>query len=340
MVARLGESLTVSYECLTSDKHGNQQQRLLVARAGGKLPAASVVLSDGSSEVAVWEYPEDPYLPGLATVFDDRLTPALIEMGIPHPAERVGVRSYLPGRRAVIEVSSGGRRIFIKAVRPHIVERLRRLQNSIAGHAPIPRTLGWFDEAGLIFFEAMAGETLGEQISRTGTGPDPDDLAALLDCLPTLEGGPHRLLKQAAGHARLLSILAPDQAEQLATILEALGDTPAEPPVPVHGDLHSGQILVEENKVQGLIDIDRAGMGSRADDLAGLLAHLESQQSSLDYREWARQKFTRLVNPTSLRLRTAAALLGFGPTPFISQQPDWPQEVRRRIELAAAFARL
>lgn len=338
VVARLGETLTVSYECLISDRNGNQEQRLLVARTGRKLPAGAVVLSDGSDEVAVWGYPEDPYLPGLSVILDNRLPNTLSELGLPHPADRVEVRSYLPGRRAVIEVLCGDTRIFIKAVRPHTIERLRLLHNSIIGHAPIPTALAWFDEAGLIFFEAMPGETLWEHLSRSGTGPDSDDLVALLDCLPPLVGGPPRLLEQAPEHARLLSIIAPDRSQELARTLQALEETPMEPAAPVHGDLHSGQIILKEGKVHGLLDVDRAGIGTRADDLAGLLANMESQEGSADYRNILWDRFVRLVDRDSLRLRTAAALLGFAPTPFVSQQPDWPDEVRRRIDLAARLA--
>ncbi|HEX5672442.1 MAG TPA: phosphotransferase [Acidimicrobiia bacterium] len=339
-VARLGETLTVSYECLISDRNGNHQQRLLVARAGRKLPAGAVVLSDGSVEVAVWKYPEDPYLPGLALGLDNRLTKMLSELGLPYPADRVEVRSYLPGRRAVIEVFCGDTRIFIKAVRPHTVEKLRVLHNSIVGQVTIPTALAWFDEDGLIFFEAMPGETLWEHLSRGGLGPDPDELIALLDCLPPLAGGPPRLLEQAPSHARLLSFIAADRSQELARTIGALEQTPKEPAVPVHGDLHSGQIILEEGMIHGLLDVDRAGNGTRADDLAGLLAHLDSQEAGADYRNRLWNRFVRLVDRDSLRLRTAAALLGFAPTPFVSQQPDWPDEVRRRIDSAARLARI
>jgi hypothetical protein len=95
---------------------------------------------------------------------------------------------------------------------------------------------------------------------------------------------------------------------------------------------------LKEGKVHGLLDVDRAGIGTRADDLAGLLANMESQEGSADYRNILWDRFVRLVDRDSLRLRTAAALLGFAPTPFVSQQPDWPDEVRRRIDLAARLA--
>jgi hypothetical protein len=239
----------------------------------------------------------------------------------------------------VIEVFCGDTRIFIKAVRPHTVERLRLLHNCIVGLAPIPTALAWFDEDGLIFFEAMPGETLWEHLSRSGTGPDPDQVIVLLDCLPPLAGGPPRLLEQAPDHARLLTIIAADRSQELARTLRALEQTPKEPAVPVHGDLHSGQIILEEGKVHGLLDVDRAGIGTRTDDLAGLLAHLESQEAGPDYRNRLWDRFFQLVDRDSLRLRTAAALLGFAPTPFVSQQPDWPNEVRRRIDLAARLAR-
>jgi hypothetical protein len=47
-----------------------------------------------------------------------------------------------------------------------------------------------------------------------------------------------------------------------------------------------------------------------------------------------------MVDPLGLRLRTGAAVLGFAPWSFVAQQPDWPDEVRRRVDLAAVLTDL
>lgn len=337
VVCRFGESLSVSFECRLADKARKSDHRLLVVRAGREVPSTAVVLSDGTDRLAVWAFPDDPYLPGLAAVLDHRLSGLLEQLGVRDSVTRVEVRSYLPGRRAVVEADIGRTRLFIKAVRPHTVDRIQELQRLIGESLPLPRSIGFVKEMGLLVMEAMPGLTLSEHLARGGSGPDPRLVVELLDLLPGIEGGPQPLTRQVRNHARLLSLLAPDLAdslERMATIIEQVAD---EPLVPVHGDLHGGQIIIENRQPSGLIDVDRAGMGRRTDDLAGLLGQLTVSGQASVYLDRLWRAFGELVDPTCLRLKTAAAVLGFAPWSFVAQQPGWPEDVRRRINLAATL---
>ena len=77
-------------------------------------------------------------------------------------------------------------------------------------------------------------------------------------------------------HARLLSTVTPELSDRVQTIVErSAGETDADR-VPVHGDFHSSQLLVRDANIVGLIDVDTAGVGSRTNDLAVLLAHMST----------------------------------------------------------------
>jgi hypothetical protein len=52
----------------------------------------------------------------------------------------------------------------------------------------------------------------------------------------------------------------------------------------------------------------------------------------------ASQRFEEVVDPSSLRLRTAAALLGFAIGPYRTQEGEWRQETLRRIAAARVLA--
>jgi aminoglycoside phosphotransferase (APT) family kinase protein len=128
-------------------------------------------------------------------------------------------------------------------------------------------------------------------------------------------------------------------------VVDAVGSAPGEPSVTAHRDFHAAQLLIHDGRLR-LVDVDTVGTGTRADDLAMLLAQLTclarpgAAQSAVElYRGMATARFQGVVDPVSLRLRTAAALLGFALGPFRVQEPRWPQETMRRIAAAADLAR-
>lgn len=87
-----------------------------------------------------------------------------------------------------------------------------------------------------------------------------------------------------------------------------------------------------------MIDLDRAGIGYRLDDLAGLIAHLDASGYTGSYLQLLLEDLDWRFDRRELRLGVAAALLGFASGPFTSQQPGWPQEVLRRIGSAHSWA--
>lgn len=328
VVCKLDHSLNVAYEV----DFGDAGVRTVVAQAGGTLPSTgAVIASDESIRIALWIYPQDPWLPGLAHLFDpDRLARLLDQLGVGEAVTAVAARSYRPGRRAVVEIATPTHRMFAKVVRPQRVEELQALHRTMAG-LPVPRSVGWSPEGGLVILDALEGLPLFAAGATAGL--EPAALSALLDRLPAWPRPVLSPVSRAGEHARLLSLLSPPHAALLSRVVAAVGQTPGGPEVPVHGDLHAAQILVGPDGQLALVDIDSAGLGRRADDLAGLLAHLEAigADGTGLWSAW---------ESGELRLRAAAALLGFAGGPFVSQQVEWPTEVARRIETAAEWARV
>jgi hypothetical protein len=108
-------------------------------------------------------------------------------LGVPDAPTSVRVRSYRPGKRAVVEVEGDGIRLFVKTIRPKDVAALQETHTALAGSLPIPRSLGWSPDTGIVVLEPMAGVPLS---SAPDQGPDPGLLLGLLDRLPRLGGEP------------------------------------------------------------------------------------------------------------------------------------------------------
>ena len=65
----------------------------------------------------------------------------------------------------------------------------------------------------------------------------------------------------------------------------------------VHGDLHSGNIIVEHGQITGVIDLVYAGFGTRAIDLATLLHTMDSDAYAPDIRQRLRAHIVERFGP-------------------------------------------
>jgi hypothetical protein len=194
----------------------------------------------------------------------------------------------------------------------------------------------------------MPGRTLRETLADSRAAlPSPDSLRDVLDRLPELsEAGCVRSpIEHAAGHAALIARLLPEEASRLYALVEALGTPPDGPEVPVHGDFHEAQLLVESGRLTALLDVDTAGIGRRADDWATLIGHLSAWQAAAPRpaQDRVRHFIARLVRaaesetePWALWRTVAAVQIGLATGPFRAQSAEWPAETRRRLELAEA----
>ena len=339
-----GRSVIVQYQAEVDWRDRSSRETLVIA-AGIDVPDPIAQLEIDDHMVAVWRYPRDPFLPGLEAAADpSRVNKLLADLGSPQLGTKLRRRAYRPGRRAVIEAVSPSARLFIKVVRPDRIAKIQRKHVSLAGHVPVPHSYGWSAELGLITLQAMAGKTL-RSVLESGSRrlPETGQILGLLDSLPMPDdadvvNGP---VAVAPGHAQLLKAIAPDLADDVDGIVDAVGAAEDEAPVPVHGDFHSSQILVRGADIVGLVDVDSAGAGIRTDDLAGLLGHLATlsltsakRKSMTGYGATLIEEFDNQTDPRSLRLRTAAVILGLATGPFRVQEDVWPAATKRRIELA------
>lgn len=148
-------------------------------------------------------------------------------------------------------------------------------------------------------------------------------------------------------HAAVLGLVAPELRPRLDRLVGMLrsADPGEHPEVPVHGDLHESQLLVDDGRVVGLLELDTVGRGHRIDDWASLLGHLVLQESLLPapatatrYRTELEAAALRRWPPGKLRPRVAAVLLGLATGPFRVLQRDWRVRTDARITLAEGWA--
>ena len=347
---RPGASTTVSYRARVRWADGERTETLGAStglRDVEACPPGVIALSDGEHQVAVWRFPLDPGLPGLPAACDPTAISALLgSFGVPDQPVSLKVRAYRPRRRAVIEVSTPGARLFVKVLRPNKVAGLHHRHRLLhdAG-VPVPQSLGWSDD-GLLVLAALTGEGLRERLRGAGQVPTGADLLALLDAMPAdVLDLPRRTpwAENAVHYAGVVGAALPAEADRATRLAWQVvgGMTDGGDDEPTHGDLYESQVLLAENRVSGLLDVDTAGPGRRADDLACLLAHLsvlaqmEPGHRSSTHAVGARWlvDFDRRCDPADLRYRVAGVVMSLATGPHRVQERGWETSTRRRLDL-------
>lgn len=344
-----GRFTVVQYRTTVTWPRGDTTSETFVAATGERIPpSGAAVFDDGESRVAVWRWPNDPFLSGLSDALDPAKVGSLLDdIGIDGGTVRLRTRAYRPARRAVIEATGRRGRLFLKVVRPPRVRDLHELHRLLASDLPVPRSLGWTD-GGVLVLSAQPGETLRQALrSSAQPPPAPEAVVALLDRLPSqiAERPPRRDLLSSAEHqAGVLAATVPSIRHRLDPLLDTIRaavDPEAGEVMPVHGDLYEAQLLVDRGRVTGLLDIDTAGAGLRVDDLANFCAHLSVLALMSDRPKYIRRFGADLLthaeqyhSPAQVRPRIAAAVVGLATGPFRVLENRWEQKTLRRLELA------
>jgi hypothetical protein len=349
-------SVSAVYEAeLTTD--GGRREVLLVAHLDIRgLPPGTLELTDGDLRIGLWRFPHDPYLPGLtAAVHRGRVRELLDVLDGPPGEVDLHTRSYRPSRRAVVEVTvtgpeRRGRVLYLKVLAGDRAAELAGLHRQLANHLPVPGVVGVAPRQGIVALEALGGTTLRTTIVEDGPLPDPGELVELSRRLagsglrsrrdPVAFADPTR-------HVDHLCALVPDQRARLHRLAARL-DGPTGPRGVVHGDLHDGQLLCDDGRVVGLLDVDGAGTGHLAQDAGSLVAHLEAIAEVWPraagragaYAEAVASAYRAVVGSPAMARAAAGAWLGLATGPHRAQDPGWAEATRRRIRRAATWARL
>lgn len=369
---RPGSDLTVRYAVrLTPADGGPATDESIVAATSSsgvhrRFPSALPLLAtapDGHGgevdlEVAVWRWPFDPELTGLARAVTPRRVAELL--GTDPTEVTLEALAYRPAERAVVRAVTGEGVRYLKVVRPSTGAGLvrRHLALTEAG-VPAPVVVTADEEAGIVALAELPGRSLRDELKQ-GSGPWPDagEYLALTDAIGRVEdldtAGRPGLVRDGIGHVRLLRSIVPDRTGLLDEIVAALQPAAERArarrgPI-VHGDLYEAQLHVEGARIVGVLDVDDLGPGDPLDDPANVIAHLMYRaETATDHGQRRRlRRYTTILRhdvgwvlsergtpTTELDLVTGAALLGLATGPFRVQHPDWPASVGRLVDTAA-----
>lgn len=229
----------------------------------------------------MWRFPYDPVLPGLAHLLIDGPS-----WGAPGTGASLEVVSLRPLRSAVVRNDDGERARYAKVVPPEdVAELVTRHRVAARSGVPVPEVLEVDERWGVVWLSALPGVSHRPDLLAAAADEVVDVVLRLRSTPIDPADGDLRpapdLLGQAEHHVAMLEDLDAELGAQAQASLRwaagrrsvgRLSSTGV-----VHGDLHDGQILVDDGRVSGLIDLDTLGVGDVADDLGRLAGRLVSR---------------------------------------------------------------
>ena len=324
---------------------------LLVAHVDARpLPDGAFELTSGEDRVAVWRFPHDPFLPGLASAIDEaRVRELLDRLGAPPGRVRLLTRAYRPSRRAVVEVTiqgdaGTGRVFYLKVLAGDRAQEIATIHRQLIPTVPVPGVVGVAGEQGIVALEALGGDTLRTTLVQGRALPDPGGLVELSERFAASGLSTRRDPRAFADpvrHVDPLAVLVPDQRDRLERVAAAAADID-QPLVAVHGDLHDGQLLLTDGAITGLLDVDGSGRGWLAQDAGNLIAHVQAvgevwpevADRVETFAAAIADAYRPIVGPDVLARATSGAWLGLATGPHRAQDAGWQTLTRDRIARA------
>ena len=310
-----------------------------------------VRLDGGTVPLTAWLYPSDPVLVGLPAACD----PAAVGRSVFGGGDaELRMVSYRPLRRAVLEAVQGGRKVFLKVVRPDRAAQLLR-RHRLLTDAGLPAPVATAGPAdGVVVLTEAKGTPLARAIMNDGAAAlAPETVLDLLKSLPVgvleLSRRP-AWAERAADYAKAAAAVLPDEQERIFALAgrveELLASTDAGPVVPAHGDFYEANLLVEGGRITGLMDVDSLGPGHLVDDLACFLGHLAvlpAVHTGYVHVPAALERFAAVfdtvVDPAGLRGRAAGVALSLVAGAKTAGEGDgWQQDALQRLAIAEGLA--
>jgi streptomycin 6-kinase len=314
--------------------------------------------------LAVTLFPHDDTLPTLSRLCDPAAREGLMQKLVPAcealHAPTIDTLAYKPGRRYVGLLTGEGTRAVVKLYGDGIPEgaRLADRRREPTAAARLARCIARSRRHRTLLFEWLPGERLSQLIPagavdaramrRVGT--------ALVELHAHLRRARVQYVPQEAdglsAAARGIGVLRPALARRAQALAASAADalrTIDSERQPIHGDFYASQVLIGHDSV-GILDLDRAGWGETALDLANFVAHLEydvihgrvtpgagnqaAEALIAGYEEDARVPMTERVH-----LHAAAALLRLGVQPFRTRAARWDETTESVLDRAEALLR-
>lgn len=296
---------------------GEQAVTVYVDTSGTDVTVETGMSKEGVGRV--WMHPADPHLPALAAVsFADSATTLLSRLGVAIEGAPEFV-AYRPGRRAVLRVTTAAGPLWVKVVRPRHAPRIVAAHERLrqAG-IPVPAVLAWSPDGLLIIEQAPGTPASHSEWTAAGLVDAVEVLREQLDELPAHEPLRSAVLTRVDWYAGQLAAAAPESADRVQRLAERLALTPNSRTTCVHGDLHFGQLFLDESaaRVVGVIDVDTLGSGDRSEDAAAFLAHsiasceLAEGPARTRLQELVSLGASRWGDDPAVRGRVSAHLLG------------------------------
>ncbi len=265
---------------------------------------------------------------------------------------------YKPGRRYVTRLDIDNRpQAVLKLHSEQVYDQSRRATKSLGSLSEIniARPIGHSDRHHAILLEWLPGESFASLIASDQLPPSAArEMGRILARLHDqhITKLPYRSSESEAQELHRvtndLAAILPSMKEPLHEVSQGCTALLAEFPqveVPIHGDCHPQQFVVNKSEV-AIIDLDSAALGHPASDLGNFLAHLEREvlqrrmdrglcdKISAELLSGYAEK-TATIDPRAVQTYRAAGLLRLAHEPFRYRQPNWHHETEKMIERAA-----
>ena len=110
-----GKNATIVFSVEIEETDGSVRRRRFGVEIGTGYREGCVQIDLDGLAASVWEYPNDPDLPGLRMMLDGRIAVDLLgQLGVKVDKARTRARSYRPGRRSTVEITAGDVQVFAK----------------------------------------------------------------------------------------------------------------------------------------------------------------------------------------------------------------------------------